>query len=187
MKPRLRFLARVSAVVVAASLSLALAGCATSSAINESKPLPAGVAAYKSLGIRMKPSLPEDEGGKYSQKFATYLAAKLNEQKVFAQVLTDPASPADLVVTLSFTKIDRPGGAMSVLGGSGANAEVELDGAFTAGAATDPLATFHLMGNSRNRGRTSVGGFGVTSSEDYTDTAIEEAAGKLAELLASRR
>ena len=187
MNPRLRWCSPLVRLAVALSLAFALTGCATSSAISESKPLPAGVASYKSLGIRMKPSLPEDEGGKYSQKFATYLAAKLNEQKVFAQVLTDPASPADLVVTLSFTKIDRPGGAMSVLGGSGANAEVELDGVFTRADSNDPLATFHLMGNSRNRGRTSVGGFGVTSSEDYTDTAIEEAAGKLAELLASRR
>ena len=163
------------------------AGCATSSALSEGKPLPAGVARYKSLGIRMKPSVPEDEGGKYSQKFAQYLAAKLNERKVFAQIVTDPASPADLVVTLNFTRIQRPGGAMSVLGSSAANAEVELDGVFTAGNAPDPLATFHLMGNSRNRGRTSVGGFGVTSSEDYTDTAIEEAAQKLSEMLAARR
>src|SRR4051794_3351577 len=158
----------------AACLAGAMMGCATSSTLNEAKPLPAGVVAYKSFGIRMKPGAKEDEGGKYSVKFSQYLASKLNEKKVFAQIVVDPNQPADLVVTLTFTRIDRPGGATSVLAGSAANAEVELDGAFTTAASPEPIGTFHLTGNSKNRGRTSIGGFGVTSSEDYTDTAIEE-------------
>jgi len=168
-------------------MACAISGCATSSSLSEAKPLPAGVVAYKSFGIRMKPGAKEDEGGKYSGKFAQHLASKLNEQKVFAQVILDPNAPADLVVTLNFTRIDRPGGASSVLGGGMANAEVELDGVFTRGTSPDPVGSFHLTGNSKNRGRTSIGGFGVTSSEDYTQTAIEEAAEKLAELIASRR
>ena len=168
-------------------MACAISGCATSSTLSEAKPLPAGVVAYKSFGIRMKPGAMEDEGGKYSVKFAQHLASKLTERKVFAQVSLDPNAPADLVVTLNFTRIDRPGGAASVLGGGMANAEVELDGVFTRGTSSDPVGSFHLTGNSKNRGRTSIGGFGVTSSEDYTQTAIEEAAEKLADLIASRR
>lgn len=179
---------RLRAFFAAASLAAALAGCATSSTLSESRPLPAGVTkSYKTLAIRMKVAMPEDEGGKYSQKFAQYLASRLGDDKVFAQVVTDPNAPADLFVTLAFTKIDRPGGAMSALAGSAANAEVELDGTFTAGNAADPIGVFHVTGNSKNRGRTKVAGIGVTSSEDYTDTAIEEAADKVAELIESRR
>jgi hypothetical protein len=184
---RLSFSRRLSAFFAVACFSVAMAGCATSSTLTEAKPLPAGVVSYKSFGIRMKVALPEDTGGKYSAKFAQYLATKLAEEKVFAQIVTDPAAPADLVVTLQFTRIERPGGAMSVLSSSSANAEVELDGVFTAASSAEPVGAFHVTGNSKNRARSSVGGFGVTSSEDYTDTAIEEAAEKLAALLASRR
>jgi hypothetical protein len=160
-------------------------GCATASTLVEVKPVPAGVASYKTLAIKFEQGYKDDEGGQYSAGFVQQLTKVVTKKKIFENV-TSEAAPNGLTLTLKFLKIDRPHGASTVFASSTANAEVEIEGSF-AKVDGEALGVIRISGNSKNRSRSSIGGFGITSPDDLMATALEEAADKTAEYLEKHR
>ena len=165
-------------------MSLCL-GCATASTLVEVKPVPSGVASYKTLAIKFEPGNKDDEGGQYSAQFVERLTKVVADKKIFEKV-TSEAAPDGLTLTLKFLKIDRPHGASTVFASSSANAEVEIEGSF-AKTGGEPLGVIKVSGNSKNRSRSSIGGFGITSPDDLMKTALEEAADETAKYLEKHR
>ena len=168
------------------ALVLGLAGCGSASTLTEVKPVTSGLGTYQTIAVHVTPA-PNDEGGKWSAYFAKELSTRLKDKGVFANVVTDPNGTGDVVLDLKFTKLDIPHGAATTFAAGSVNANVDLDGTLTKGGSTDSLGTFVVTGNSSHKGRTTVGGFGVSGPDSYVEAAIEQAASRVTTYFAEKK
>lgn len=154
---------------------LFLAGCATSRTVTEKQPMTGQFSKYSSLRIEYQAT--DVEGAlAYYNHFAATLKKDLDEGHMFKTVSTTKGATAQLVATCKITKVDRPSQAMTLLTKGSQNSTVNVEIAFNDTTTKRAVSSLDVMGNSANRSRSSVGGISLTSSNDLTLTALEEAA-----------
>jgi hypothetical protein len=174
---------KVSTVVSVFLLSafLLLSGCASTGEVKERQKFTGSFDKYKNVVLvtQANNNLKNDEF--LRTKLASLVQKELLHLKLFQSVKINDAQGAQLKVKMQIAKLDEPGGATALLASSLANSEVEVA---TEMIELSPkpreLVTVDVTGNSKMKGRASVGGFGVTGADSYTNTALEKAAEKLA-------
>ncbi len=162
-------------------------GCASSGAIKETQALNAPLGKYKVVWIQLeKNNIPKED--LYSNKFLSILKNELEKTGLFETIHTEQNAQAPLKLTAKFLAIDEPSEAVAILVGTMANSEVKLDVNLSeTKPATRKLCSLEVSGNSKNRYRTSVGGVSITGGSDYTVTAMEEAAERIALYIRERQ
>jgi len=72
----------------------------------------------------------------------------------------------------------------TMFAGTTVSAEVKVKCHFIDAKSKRPLAALETTGNSKNMGRSSVGGIGVTGGQSHTNRAYENAAEAIADYIA---
>jgi len=118
------------------------------------------------------------------QRFARILAKEIAKTEIFDNVSVNEGKGATLKIVSQITRVKEPSDVSAVLFNTLANSEVELDvQLFELSPRPRQLAALHVQGNSKGRGRTTVAGVGITDASDFTETAMEEAAERIAKYL----
>lgn len=165
---------------------LCVAGCAASGTVTETRALQGDFSAYASVGVYPQPNAEVDKKD-YSSKLGQAVAAILRDEKVFATVSTDVGEPVELAIQPRFTEIDEANGAVAVFASSAANSTVEVACEFVASQSKSTIGAITVEGDSKDKGRSEVFGLGVTSSADYTERAIQNAASLIVDYIMAHR
>lgn len=154
---------------------LFLAGCATTRTVTVRQPMTVPFAKYTSVRIEYEKSDVENSMAFYNF-FANSLKKQLEETKTFKTVTTSKTTDAQLVATCRITNVDAPSTAMNLLTKGSGNSTVAMEVTFRESKTQLDLSSVEVMGNSAMRSRSSVGGITLTSPNDLTNAALEEAA-----------
>ncbi len=161
-----------------------LAGCASTGEITELQKFSGTVDQHKKVVILLKANSKVEKDNQYRERFGRILAKAIAKTELFDHVGVNKLSGATLKLLVQFNKISEPNDLTSVFANSLANSEIEVTAILAESTpAIRKLSSLTVTGNSKQRGRSTVGGIGVTEATDYTETAMEEAADRIAHYL----
>jgi hypothetical protein len=162
-----------------------LAGCASTGEIGETKKFSGNFDSHKKVSIQALPNATVKQDETQRVIFSKILAKEIAKIDLFDEVQIDKSGKAaGLLLKTKFVKIEEPSDAATMFGGGMANSEVFLEvGIFETQPKLQALASLSVTGNSKMKGRSSVGGIGVTDSNALTHAAMIEAAERIANYL----